>query len=128
MFIIFAAKTFADDVTRGPVPSIVTVPAINPGITIPDFNTVLTFMVRSLFIVGGLVALLYLLLGALSWITSGGNKENVDKAREKIQAAVIGLILIVVVLALVMLIENLTGIGLGIGKPIKFFQLSNTTV
>ena len=78
---------------------------------------------RFFFIIAGLVALLYLLLGALSWITSGGNKESVDKAREKIQAAVVGLILIFVVLALVIVIETvffIPGEGLGISKPIHF--------
>ena len=53
------------------------------GFKIPVFNEVLTFVIRFFFIIAGLVALLYLLLGALAWITSGGNKESVDKAREK---------------------------------------------
>ena len=128
MFNLLSRRLLAQTNTPVPAPSQVTIPAINPGITIPDFNTVLTFLVRSLFIVAGLMALLYLLLGAIAWITSGGNKENVDKAREKIQAAVIGLILVVVVLTLIMLIESLTGLGLGISKPIVFFKLSSTTL
>jgi len=95
------------------------------GFTVPSFDTVLSFIIRFFFIVSGLVALLYLLLGALSWITSGGNKESVDKAREKIQAALIGLILIFVVLAIVSVIENIFSLGLGITKPIVFPKLIN---
>ena len=98
------------------------------GFKVPVFNEVLTFVIRFFFIIAGLVALLYLLLGALSWITSGGNKESVDKAREKIQAALIGLILIFVVLALVAVIENIFfpgNSGLGITKPIVFPGLIN---
>jgi cytochrome bd-type quinol oxidase subunit 2 len=98
------------------------------GFKIPVFNEVLTFIIRFFFIIAGLVALLYLLLGALSWITSGGNKESVDKAREKIQAALIGLILIFVVLAIVAVIENIFfpgNSGLGITKPIVFPGLIN---
>jgi len=98
------------------------------GFTIPSFDSVLTFIIRFFFIVSGLVALLYLLLGALSWITSGGNKESVDKAREKIQAALVGLILIFVVLAIVAVVENIlfpAGSGLGITKPIVFPKLIN---
>lgn len=93
------------------------------GFKIPNFADVLTFILRFFFIVAGLVALIYLLLGALAWITSGGNKESVDKAREKIQAAIVGLILIFVVLAIVIVIENVFFIpnqGLGISKPIVF--------
>ncbi len=96
------------------------------GFTIPRFDEVLTFIIRLFFIVGGLIALLYLLLGALAWITSGGNKENVDKAREKIQAALIGIILIFVVLAIVGVVEAMlfpADSGLGITKPIKFPEL-----
>ncbi len=93
------------------------------GFKIPNITDILTFIFRFFFIVAGLIALLYLLLGAMAWITSGGNKESVEKSREKIQAAVIGLILVFVVLAIVIVIENvffLPGQGLGLSKPIVF--------
>lgn len=98
-------------------------PKVQLGFRIPNITEMLTFVFRFFFIVAGLIALLYLLLGAMAWITSGGNKESVDKAREKIQAAVIGLILIFVVLAIVIVVENvffLPGQGLGLSKPIVF--------
>lgn len=93
------------------------------GFAIPEFNIVLTFIIRFFFIIAGLIAILYLILGALAWITSGGNKESVDKAREKIQAAIVGIILLFVVLAVIVLIENIFFIpkqGLGISKPLVF--------
>lgn len=101
-------------------------PAVSLGFTIPPFDATLTFLVRLFFVVAGLVALIFLLLGALAWITSGGNKESVDKAREKIQAALIGLILIFIVLSVVGVIEQIlfnTGCGLGITKSICFPKL-----
>ncbi len=101
-------------------------PKVQLGFKIPNITDILTFFFRFFFIVAGLIALLYLLLGAMAWITSGGNKESVDKAREKIQAAVVGLILIFAVLALVIVIENvffLPGQGLGLSKPIVFPSL-----
>ena len=100
------------------------------GFTPPSFGDLLTFALRTLFIFGGLAAILYLILGAFAWITSGGDKESVAKARNKIQAAVIGLVLIIGVLAVVALLENLlfpAGSGLGITKPIKFQKLINIT-
>jgi hypothetical protein len=93
------------------------------GFIPPSFDTVLSFGLRFLFIVAGLIALLYLLLGALAWITSGGNKESVEKAREKIQAALIGLILIFAVLAIVAVIENIFSLGLGLTRTIVFPKL-----
>lgn len=104
----------AQDVTYAPVAL---------GFKVPSFDEALTFIIRGFFIVAGLVALLYLLLGAMSWITSGGNKENVDKAREKIQAALIGIILVFIVLAIVGVVENILNLGLGITKPIVFPRL-----
>ena len=98
---------------------------VNLGFTVPTLDQVLTFVIRGFFIIAGLVALVYLLLGALAWITSGGNKENVDKAREKIQAALIGVILVFVVLAIVGVVENVLSLGLGITKPIIFPKLIN---
>lgn len=115
----FFAVMAQEDVSYAPV---------NLGFVIPKFNDVLTFVIRFFFIIAGLVALIFLLLGALSWITSGGNKESVDKAREKIQAALVGLILIFVVLATVAVIENIFfpgNTGLGITKPIVFPGLIN---
>lgn len=96
---------------------------VNLGFNIPKFDTILTFFIRFFFLISGLLALVYLLLGAMSWITSGGNKENVDKARDKIQSALVGLIILFAVLALVAVIENvffIPGQGLGITKPIVF--------
>ncbi|MBI3620324.1 hypothetical protein HY214_04250 [Candidatus Roizmanbacteria bacterium] len=76
------------------------------GFKIPTLSDILTFMIRAFFIVAGLAALLFLLLGALAWVTSGGNKENVQKAQEKIQAAIVGVIMIAVVLAVIATLEQ----------------------
>lgn len=73
---------------------------------IPTLGEVLTFIIRFFFVMAGLAALLYLLLGAFTWITSGGNKENVEKARDKIQAAIIGIILVVIVVAILATLET----------------------
>lgn len=96
------------------------------GFNIPNFGEVLTFIIRFFFVAAGLATLIFLLLGAFSWITSGGNKENVEKAREKIQAAVIGIVLVVVVLALVALFEQVVfqkKICFGLTCPITFPSL-----
>src|SRR3990167_10030233 len=80
--------------------------SIDLGFTPPSLAQILTFMIKFFFIIAGLAALLYLLLGALSWITSGGDKEAITAAQQKIQAAVIGMILIVAVLAIIWTLEQ----------------------
>lgn len=62
-------------------------------------------------IVAGVTALIYLLWGALNWVTSGGDKENLEKARGKLMHAAWGMIIFVVVLTLWTVI---TGCILGI--------------
>lgn len=49
------------------------------------------------FFVVGIATLIYLLMGAFEWVTSSGEKEKLTKAQNKMQAAVVGLILVVVV-------------------------------
>jgi len=81
---------------------------IDVGFRTEGFNlpSVLSFFVRAFFTIAALVALFYLLWGAFSWITSGGEKEKVSKAQEKIQAAVIGIVLIVAVIAIAVTLEQ----------------------
>ncbi len=76
------------------------------GFKIPSLADILTFVIRTFFFIAGLVAFVFMLLGAFAWITSGGDKDAIGAAREKIQAAIIGLILIVVVLAIMWTLEN----------------------
>jgi len=73
---------------------------------IPSLTAILTFVIRFIFVVAALAALLFLILGAISWVTSAGEKEKVTKAQEKIQAALVGLVILVAVLALVITLEQ----------------------
>ena len=96
------------------------------GIQIPTLSIILTFAIRMFFIIGGLAALLFLLLGALAWITSGGDKENVSKAQAKITNAIIGVILIAVVLAVIVTLEQVVFGGkicLGLSCPLTIPSL-----
>lgn len=102
-----------------------TIPTVDIGFTAPTFQKIMSFAIRGLFIVAGLLALFYLLLGAVSFITSGGDKDNTDAARKKIVNAAIGLILVFVVLGIASLLETITGVGLGITQPIQLPKLGN---
>ena len=93
---------------------------------IPTLTDILAFTLKFFFVIAGLAALVYLILGAFSWITSGGDKEAVSKAQQKIQAAVVGLIVLVLVLSIIVLIEQVIfnqQICFGITCPINFGSL-----
>lgn len=60
---------------------------LNPSNALPG---ILTFIL----IVAVIIALIYLVWGGIKWITSGGDKGNVETARNQIIAAIIGLIVV----------------------------------
>ncbi len=75
---------------------------INPN-TPP--GTVISNIVVIIFVVGIIAVLFMLVIGAFNWITSGGDKEAVGKARQRIINALIGLL----VLALAFLVAKVAG-------------------
>lgn len=94
----------------------------NLGWNPPPMGDLLTFLIRFFFVVAGLLALFQMLMGALSWISSGGEKGNVEKARNKIVAAVVGVILIVIVLSIAVTLERVVFkcvICLGLTCPLQ---------
>ncbi len=74
---------------------------------IPTFSDLLTFLMRFFFVIAGIAALIMMLWGALAWVTSGGEKEGVQAARDKIVAAIVGVLLIVVALAVIWSMEQI---------------------
>jgi len=57
-------------------------------------DTALPSVFTIILIIAIIVALFYLIWGGLKWITSGGDKGNVETARNHIVAVIIGLILV----------------------------------
>ena len=77
------------------------------GFRIPNMSEFLSFMIKFFFVLAGLLALFYMLWGALSWVTSGGSEDAVAAARKKIIAAVVGVILIVATLSIIAGLEQI---------------------
>jgi hypothetical protein len=59
----------------------------------------------------GITAFLYLLWGGNQWITAGGDKDALDKARRKIVHAIIGLVIVFSSYALIFLASRFFGIN-----------------
>ena len=57
-----------------------------------------------------IVAMLYLILGGLDWITSGGDKTKLQSARDKITNALIGMIIVAGAWAITLLLAQFFGI------------------
>ena len=57
------------------------------------------------FIIGAVVFFFMLIIGAIQWISSGGDKQAVETARGRISNALIGLIILFMVFAILQLIS-----------------------
>ncbi len=78
-----------------------------------SFTQVIASAVNGAIIIGALLLLVYLILGAIAWITSGGDKGKVEAARNKIIQAGIGFVLLVAVWGIYIFALNVLGVDLG---------------
>ncbi len=104
--IFFSLASMAVAQTTIDVPPPANVPQ---GITI---GNVISAVVGILLVVAAIAAFLFLILGGLQWITSGGDKAGMEAARNKITAAIVGLIIVAAAWALMLLLGEFTGIRL----------------
>lgn len=65
-----------------------------------------------LTIVAGLAFMLYFVLGAVKWITSGGDKGQVESARDQMTAAAIGLIAVIASYTIAGIVSLVLGINI----------------
>ncbi|HSW90097.1 MAG TPA: hypothetical protein VLH19_04470 [Patescibacteria group bacterium] len=75
----------------------------------------------AILVVGAIAVLMYLLLGALNWLTAGGDKSKVETAKSEITQAIIGLAILASVFAVFGVLLDFFGlrdrIGLTQGIP-----------
>ena len=93
-------------------------------VRITNLGQLISALVGTLLIIAALLAFLYLILGGISWITSGGDKASMEAARNKITHAIVGLIIVGAAWAIMVLVQSFLGItiigGSGIDLPKPF--------
>ena len=82
-------------------------------------GNILGWALNLIFVGAGLFVLYHLIFGALEWISSGGDKEKVEKARKRITTAITGLVILFVTLGIIVLIEQIFGFGMGFTRAIS---------
>src|SRR3989344_3424102 len=95
--------------------------AIDAGVKTPAGSTVIPpettigqvvgFLVAFIIVIAFLAALLFIVIGAFQWITSGGDKQKVADARNHIIAAIIGLIVIALTFVIINVVIQALGLG-----------------
>ena len=66
--------------------------------------------IRLILVVAALVAFVFLIIGGIRWVTSGGDKEKTAKAQQTLTAALVGLVIVFAAWAIIRLIETFFGI------------------
>lgn len=89
---------FAQALTPTPIPGSIGI--VEPSQGYKTLGAFINNAVTLVFGIALLLTLIYLIWGAFDWITSGGDKEGVGKARSKIINALVGLVILGVAFAL----------------------------
>ena len=61
-------------------------------------------------IFAGISFIIYFLIGAVTWITAGGHPETLDKAKNQMSTALIGLFITVIGLGVMYVLGEVTGL------------------
>lgn len=75
-------------------------------------STILTSALTIVYIVAALLVLFFLILGAFRWITSGGDKDSIGKARGAIVNALIGLAILALAVVIVIVVGKVLNINI----------------
>ncbi|MDO8511669.1 MAG: TrbC/VirB2 family protein [bacterium] len=88
---------------------------VPPGTARGDLSSVILNIINYVLAVVGVVALAYLIYGGFRYITSGGNEDSIQTAKDVIINAVIGIVVIGVAAALVNFVVRAVGGGVPAG-------------
>lgn len=63
-----------------------------------------------LFMVGGLVLLVMIIISGIQWMLAGGNKESLARAQGRLTSAIVGFIILASAFAIISLIANILNV------------------
>jgi formate hydrogenlyase subunit 3/multisubunit Na+/H+ antiporter MnhD subunit len=86
-------------------------------------SQIISNLIGILTIFGGLAFLTWFVIGAFTWASSGGNQEQLNKAKSQMSTAVAGLFILILATGLVWLLGQITGLDIiNLDKLIKKVQ------
>jgi large-conductance mechanosensitive channel len=77
-----------------------------------QLGAIITTFIKLMVIGAAVLFFVWLVLGGIKWITSGGDKGKTEEARQQITAALVGLVVVFSAWAIAQLINLLFGIDL----------------
>lgn len=99
-----------------------------PAGAVKPLGAFLSMFIGFLTTLAGLMFLIYIIIAGLNWISSGGDKGKVEKAREQMTQGALGLIVVIAGYAIVGIVGRVFGLDiLNPGKVIMTLIPTNTT-
>jgi len=90
----------------------ITNPVIAVGNPLTWISRIFTSIWNTIYILGGLALTIYLLMGALTYLTSGGDKAQIEKAQKTLSNAILGLAILAISYPVIVIIEKVLGINI----------------
>lgn len=81
----------------------------NLGFGAQGISNVLNKGIELLFIVAGIIFVFMIVISAVQWIVSGGDKEGIGKARGRLTAAIVGIVLLSLAFVIIRVVGQITG-------------------
>ena len=80
-----------------------------PTFFFEDVGILINRALNFVMVLGALLVFVYLIWGGIEWITAGGDKGKIEKAKEKITQSIIGLIVLAGMVALFAILQVALG-------------------
>lgn len=90
-----------------------------------DLGSILGNALILLFFFAGVLAFVFVVIGGIQWITAGGDKMAAQAARDRITAAVVGLIIVISSFAITWIVTSIFGLNIFSESGITFPNLPN---
>jgi len=104
-YLAIAGSVYADNTIPNPVPNLTDVGSI--------FRSVFLFLIG---IVGG-IAIIFIVIGGIRYILARGDMKATDAAKNTITAALIGLVIALLAVAIVTIVYTFLGVNQGVSSP-----------
>ncbi len=90
--------------------------------TVPFTNlgSLLANILIVLFFFAAVLAFVFIVIGGIQWITAGGDKMAAQSARDRITAAVVGLVIVVAAFGITFIVLTVLGINIFSAAGITF--------
>lgn len=104
-FSVLAAMVLLPVMVLAQLPT-ATVPTV-PGLTLSEIEDIIKRIARFFLVIGVILAIVYIIWGAITWMASGGDEKKIQKGKDRVKNAVWAAL---VIIAVGLILQTLAGI------------------